>query len=122
MSVEVFNPATAVTITDKARQHFLRQISLEEKKQSVSGIRLSIKESGCTGYMYVVDVIPEPVENDIEIQLDESHCLFVDPDALSVVKGTEIDLKTEGINQVLSFSNPNVASECGCGESFSISQ
>jgi iron-sulfur cluster assembly accessory protein len=46
----------------------------------------------------------------------------VDNTALSMLKGTEIDLVKDGINQVIKFNNPNVVAECGCGESFSVSQ
>jgi Fe-S cluster assembly protein SufA/iron-sulfur cluster assembly protein len=38
-----------------------------------------------------------------------------------MLKGTEIDLVREGVNEVVKFNNPNVVAECGCGESFSVS-
>jgi Fe-S cluster assembly protein SufA/iron-sulfur cluster assembly protein len=41
-------------------------------------------------------------------------------DAVTILKGTEIDMVTEGVNRVVKFNNPNVTAECGCGESFSI--
>ena len=34
--------------------------------------------------------------------------------------GTTIDYVKEGVNSNLSFINPNVSAQCGCGESFSI--
>jgi len=118
MSVETFNPASAVNVTDAAKKHFLSQLSASDDN---SGVRLSIKESGCTGYMYVVEIVSGPEESDIAIALEGDKALFVSSEALPIVQGTEIDMTQEGVNHVLTFRNPNVASECGCGESFSVS-
>ena len=46
--------------------------------------------------------------------------IFVDPESMSLIKGTEIDFIDEGLNQVFKFKNPNATGECGCGESFSV--
>ena len=46
--------------------------------------------------------------------------LFIDPGALSFLRGTEIDYAREGVNRSLKFNNPNVVAESGCGESFSV--
>lgn len=118
MSVETFEPSSAVTVTEAAKQHFLRQLSAtQDKEQSV---RISIKESGCTGYMYVVDLVDDGESNDIEILAEAGLHLFVSAEAMTIMQGTEIDLTREGVNKVITFKNPNVASECGCGESFNV--
>jgi len=44
--------------------------------------------------------------------------VFVDAESLPQVDGTEIDFTSQGLNQQFVFRNPNVAGECGCGESF----
>ena len=46
--------------------------------------------------------------------------VIVDEFSLNLIDGTEIDFKKEGLNEAFSFRNPNISSECGCGESFSI--
>ena len=52
----------------------------------------------------------------------ESHnaCVVVDADSLAVLDGSRIDFVTEGLKQLFKFDNPNVESECGCGESFNV--
>ena len=45
---------------------------------------------------------------------------FVHPDNLTYLRGSELQLVREGVNEGLRFANPNVTSECGCGESFSV--
>ena len=44
--------------------------------------------------------------------------ICVDRDSLALVDGTEIDFLKSGLNEQFVFRNPNVAGECGCGESF----
>ena len=37
-----------------------------------------------------------------------------------MVRGTEVDYVTEGLNSSLRFKNPNASTYCGCGESFAV--
>jgi iron-sulfur cluster assembly protein len=46
--------------------------------------------------------------------------VFVDPKSLVYLDGTIVDFTREGLNEGLEFKNPNVAGECGCGESFTV--
>lgn len=116
MSVETFIPQQAVTVTEAAQAHFRKQ--LEGRDSGV--IRLSVKESGCTGYKYVIDIVDQGEAEDVEIGLENGVRLLVSTQAMGMVRGTQIDYTKEGLNRTLKFINPNVADECGCGESFSI--
>ena len=121
MSVENFDPSTvkdaAVQVSPAAVEHFRRQL---KKDGSARAIRLSVKQSGCTGYMYVVDLVPEINADDIRQTLDEGVELLIDRSSVTIVNGTQIDLVTEGVNRQLRFLNPNAKDHCGCGESFSV--
>src|SRR5690606_40864718 len=68
-------------------------------------VRLSVKKSGCTGFMYVIDLVEKGVEGDLHYQLDDQVELLVDSGSLHVLSGTEIDLVTEGINRQIRFIN-----------------
>jgi iron-sulfur cluster assembly protein len=46
--------------------------------------------------------------------------VVVDPAALSLIDGTEVDFVKSGLNEAFSFRNPNIKGECGCGESFNV--
>lgn len=122
MSVESFDPqaahsgSQAVTVTPAALAHFRRQLATQTGKS----VRLSIKKSGCTGFMYVIDLVEQGAVDDAHYHLDEGVELYVAHDALPIVTGTQIDLVKEGINRQIKFLNPNVKDECGCGESFSV--
>lgn len=121
MSVKSFDPqavvSAAVSVTPSAVEHFRRQLQKDDKARAV---RLSVKESGCTGFMYVVDLVPELNQNDLRQNLAEGVELLIDRDSLQIVNGTQIDLVTEGVNRQLRFLNPNAKDHCGCGESFSV--
>lgn len=118
MTVESFNPAAAaVSVTPAAIAHFKRQLA---QAGDATAVRLSVKESGCTGFMYVVDLVKQANEGDIKQSLSEEVMLLIDKSSLGVVNGTEIDLVTEGVNRQLRFLNPNAKDHCGCGESFSV--
>jgi iron-sulfur cluster assembly protein len=46
--------------------------------------------------------------------------VLIDADSLAFLDGSRIDFVTEGLKQMFKFDNPNVDSECGCGESFNV--
>jgi iron-sulfur cluster assembly protein len=78
-----------------------------------------VKASGCSGYSYVVDYADEVRPDDLVF--DSSGVkVYVDPASLSAIDGTRIDLVRQGLNESFRFENPNVAGECGCGESFTV--
>lgn len=122
MSVETYNSTDSRTLLDSIRvsdtavAHFRRQL----QKQGKSGVRISLKESGCTGYKYVIEEVSAPADGDAVRQLSEQVSLFVEPSCLPAIKGLEIDFTQTGLNQNLILNNPNIKNACGCGESFSV--
>ena len=117
MSVQTFNPnQPQLAMTDTARAQARREIAREKAR----GIRLAVKESGCSGYMYVLEYVHEDGTDDATVSFGDDVTLYVDRDSLAVVNGTEIDYVTEGVNSFFKFRNPNATGECGCGESFTV--
>ena len=103
-----------ITMTEKAILHFNKQRAESEKK----GVRLFITRSGCSGYMYRVELVYGPEDGDITVSITDDFSLYVEGESLAILQGTEIDFKRDGFNEILMFNNPNVTGECGCGESF----
>ena len=118
MTVQSFDPnsiaSSNISMTEKAIAHFDRQLA----KSDAKGVRLFIEESGCSGYMYRVDLVSQASEGDVQVEVSANWPLFVAADAIVILQGTEIDFKRDGVNEVVKFNNPNVTAECGCGESF----
>jgi iron-sulfur cluster assembly accessory protein len=118
MTVETFDvKSELVTVTPAAAEHFRASLS----GKGFAGVRISVRESGCTGFKYVMDEVESAVsEDDVAVDLSNGITLYLEPAALTFLRGTEIDYEREGVNRTLKFNNPNVTAECGCGESFSV--
>jgi iron-sulfur cluster assembly protein len=83
------------------------------------GLRLGVTKTGCSGYSYVINYADAVDSEDIVFE-DRGVKIIVDPEALKLIDGTEVDFVKNGLNEAFSFRNPNVTGECGCGESFNI--
>ena len=81
------------------------------------GLRLGVRRTGCSGWGYAVDMARDLRDGDTVFEQDGVR-IHVDADSLALVDGTEIDFVKQGLNEQFVFRNPNVAGECGCGESF----
>jgi iron-sulfur cluster assembly protein len=105
-----------ISMTEAAAQHVRRSL---EGRGKGEGIRLGVRTTGCSGMAYVLEFVDEVAAED---QVFESFGVkvFIDPKSLSYLDGTELDFTREGLNEGFKFNNPNVRSECGCGESFSV--
>jgi Fe-S cluster assembly protein SufA len=125
MAVETFDPRSDprsdsaaridITMSDAVVSHVLGQ-----QNDAGQVLRLSLTESGCSGYMYELDYASEPASDDRQVEIRPDLTLYVAAEHLALLQGTRIDYVTEGLNSLVKFNNPNAQSECGCGESFSI--
>jgi iron-sulfur cluster assembly protein len=83
------------------------------------GLRLGVRKTGCSGFAYVVNYADDSAKTDHVFE-DKGVKVFVDPDSLPLIDGTQVDFVKQGLNEAFRFHNPNTKAECGCGESFSI--
>jgi iron-sulfur cluster assembly protein len=102
----------AVTLSPAAADRVKSHVSREGRY----GIRLGVRKSGCSGYAYVLDYADDAGEQDIVFE-DAGVRVVVDRGSLDFLDGTEVDFVKQGLNEMFTFRNPNVKSECGCGES-----
>ncbi|MCY4533120.1 MAG: iron-sulfur cluster assembly protein IscA [Gammaproteobacteria bacterium] len=105
-----------VNLTETAALHVTRYL---EERGSGIGIRLAVKTTGCSGLMYVLEPVDEPQPEDLRFN-SKGVEVYVDPKSLVYIEGTEMDYVKQGLNEGFEFKNPNVQSECGCGESFTV--
>ena len=105
-----------VTLTESAARHVARYL---ERRGKGVGLRLGVKTTGCSGMAYKLEYADDVQPDDIQF---ESHGVrvIIDPKSLPYIEGTELDFVREGLNEGFKFNNPNVKSECGCGESFNV--
>jgi iron-sulfur cluster assembly accessory protein len=107
----------AITFSEAAIDHVLSYIA---KQNKASGIRLSVKKTGCSGLSYVVDYVEAPAADDLVFPLAESHIVCVDKNSYPYLKGMQVDYVKQGLNYKFVFNNPNQTGQCGCGESFTV--
>jgi len=105
-----------ITITPTASRHIRQQLAQTQAHY----LRLGVKESGCNGYMYLLDYLESPAADDECYDFGEGVRICVSRKDMSLVSGTEVDMITEGLNSALVFKNPHATSYCGCGESFAV--
>jgi iron-sulfur cluster assembly protein len=106
----------AILLTESAAQRV--RSYLDARGEGV-GLRLGITKTGCSGYSYVINYAEELNASDIVFE-DKGIKVVVDPEALRLIDGTEVDFVKNGLNEAFSFRNPNITGECGCGESFNV--
>lgn len=92
---------------------------LEEKNwgTTTAGLRLFVQQGGCAGLSYGMRFDTSPEEDDI---VYEQHDLrvFVDPASIQYIAGSVVEYETGLQSAGFDVENPNIVSECGCGESF----
>jgi iron-sulfur cluster assembly protein len=107
-------------MTIKLTQSAAEQISgYMATQEGAVGLRFGVKNAGCSGFAYTVDMTNEIHDSD---EIFESHGVkvIVDKSHLEQIDGTQIDYESDGFASAFKFKNPKVVDECGCGESFSI--
>ena len=106
----------AITFTENAAKQIQSQLA---KRGKGIALRIGIKKVGCSGLTHTFDIADDVRAGD---QVFESHDARVVLDAASllVLDGSRIDFVRDGLRQMYKFDNPNVESECGCGESFNM--
>ena len=106
----------AISLTDAAAD---RVRSYLDNRGTGLGLRVGVTATGCSGYSYVINYA-ESIEDDDVIFEEKGVKVVIDPEALALIDGTEVDFIKNGLNEAFSFRNPNIKGECGCGESFTV--
>lgn len=106
-----------IQVSPTAAEQALDLLDGEGLDTDIAGLRLFVQQGGCAGLSYGMRFDDEPEADDT---VYEHHDLrvFVDPASMRYIEGSVLDF--EGGLQGAGFhvENPNVVSECGCGESF----
>ena len=108
-----------MTLTDAAATR-IRQI-LDASSKDVEGVRIGIKKGGCAGMEYTFGYA-ETLNPMDEVVEDKGVTLFIEPQAVMFLLGTEMDYKVDKLSSGFVFNNPNQTSACGCGESVELQE
>jgi iron-sulfur cluster assembly protein len=111
-------PRPAVMTVSEAAAARVREL-IERAGKPVAGVRVGIKNGGCAGMSYTMD-LADTVERGDEVVDQHGVKVLIDPKAVLFLLGTKMDFEVDKLSARFVFKNPNETSACGCGESVSI--
>lgn len=92
--------------------------SLLTKQGRPAGVlRVAVVGGGCSGLQYKMDLQDGPANRDILVETGGVR-VVVDPKSALYVTGSELDF-IDALEGGFKVKNPNAATSCSCGESFS---
>jgi len=106
-----------VKITERAVDRIQR--TLAEQPGRYAGLRVGLKDGGCSGYTYLLEFEREPEAEDLVFEQDGAK-VFVHPMHLPYLAGSALDWAEGQLQSGFTLQNPNVKRTCGCGESFDV--
>jgi len=105
-----------ITLSELAAEKVKTQL---ERRGKGLGIRVGVKNSGCSGLAYVLEFVDTPVDTD-DVWQSHGVNIYTDKKSLVYLLGLEMDWVRNGLNEGFDFKNPNETARCGCGESFKV--
>ena len=84
-----------------------------------SFLRIAVSGGGCSGFQYGFSFDDRRNEDDFVFERD-GVAVVVDEVSLGLLSGAEVDFVEDLMGAAFQIRNPNAASSCGCGNSFSI--
>ena len=120
------NPATApnfrvgderlVTLTANAAKKVTTLLTRQGRPGGV--LRVAVVGGGCSGLQYKMDLQDAPANRDFLVE-SAGVKVVVDPKSALYVTGSELDYVDALTDGGFKVKNPNAATSCSCGESFS---
>ncbi len=105
-----------IDLTPSAAQR-VAVIAAKQGKPAI--LRLAVDGGGCAGFQYRFG-LADAIEGEDAVTVRDGVTLVVDPMTLDLVRGSAVDYVESLGGAAFSVTNPNAASGCGCGTSFSI--
>lgn len=117
------NPPASFRVSDerliKVTSNAARRVStlLQKQGRPQGVLRVSVVGGGCSGLQYKMDLQDSPASRDFLVETSGIR-VVVDPKSALYVTGSELDF-LDGLQGGFKVKNPNAATSCSCGESFS---
>ncbi|MDE2043454.1 MAG: iron-sulfur cluster insertion protein ErpA [Alphaproteobacteria bacterium] len=96
-----------------------RVAAIATKQAKPAILRLSVEGGGCSGFTYKFG-LADAAEPDDMMTMRDGVRLVVDPVSLDLLGGAAVDYVENSSGAAFRVTNPNAASGCGCGASFSV--
>ena len=96
-----------------------RVAAIAEKQGKAAILRLAVEGGGCSGFQYRFGLADSIEADDVAVE-ESGVTLVVDEISLDLVRGSAVDFVESLGGSAFQVTNPNAASGCGCGSSFSV--
>jgi iron-sulfur cluster insertion protein len=106
-----------VVLTENAARRIVMLKAQENAENAL--LRIAVSGGGCSGFQYGLSFDDQRNEDDFVFERDGVG-IVVDEVSLSLLNGAEVDFVEDLMGASFQIRNPNAASSCGCGNSFSI--
>lgn len=112
-----------IAVTAAAVEAIRRQ--LEKRGTPESAIRIGIKGGGCSGFNYSIEFEDSPPrKGDLVLEYPEEGKstvrVFCDKKSIIYLGGSVLDWEKTLMFSGFKFKNPQEATRCGCGHSFTV--
>jgi len=115
---ETTAPKKSVTITDGAVEYARKRLA--QRGTPDAAIRLGVRGGGCSGFSYVIEFADDPPrERDLVFEAGGVR-FYVDKKSFVYLAGSALDYEKTLVFSGFKFKNPQEASRCGCGHSFTV--
>ena len=106
-----------IVLTENAAR---RIAVLKDQEQGENAfLRITVSGGGCSGFQYGFAFDEQRNADDFVFERN-GVAVVVDDVSLGLLNGAEIDFVEDLMGASFQINNPNAASSCGCGNSFSI--
>ena len=105
-----------IKVTENAAKKVSSLLARQGRAQGV--LRVAVVGGGCSGLQYKMDLQDGPANRDILVE-SAGIRVVVDPKSALYVTGSELDYLDALQEGGFKVKNPNAATSCSCGESFS---
>lgn len=115
------DPALAkktVTITDAAVDYAKKRLA--QRGTPDAAIRLGVRGGGCSGFSYVIEFSDDPPRERDFVYEAGGVRFYVDKKSFVYLAGSALDYEKTLVFSGFKFKNPQEASRCGCGHSFTV--
>lgn len=106
-----------IVVTENAARR-IAMLKAQENAEDAF-LRIAVSGGGCSGFQYGLSFDDQRNEDDVVFERDGVG-IVVDDVSLGLLNGAEVDFVEDLMGASFQIRNPNAASSCGCGNSFSI--
>src|SRR5690606_6501917 len=104
-----------VTLSDRAASEVKGLLEQQQKPEAM--LRVFVAGGGCSGFQYGMSLEEEASEGDQTFDINGVK-VVIDPRSAQYMEGAEIDYVDSMMGGGFKIDNPQAASSCGCGQSF----